>query len=53
MNHWPQIVLLFFVGLTVVSGVITHGKDMKRNGIVTFIDNFVLLLILWCGGFFR
>lgn len=49
---WPQLTILFFCGLQVVTHICLHGQRRTYNGPVAFVDVAISLWLLWMGGFF-
>jgi len=46
------IILLIVTALSLVGWALLHGKTIKVNIIPKMLDTALLLLLLWCGGFF-
>lgn len=52
--HWPQVAMLVLLGLSLGISATTHGQEKKsvESFPAVLFGNGVLMIILYCGGFF-
>ena len=51
----PQVIVLFFLVMSVVMNICEHGKEKSLknfNGPIALLDAALTFALLWWGGFF-